>query len=700
MKVDNWKLRALLCTAVFATAAACGDDDEDSAISGAEPDGGTVDNDATGSGVDRDASTANASGTGRGSGEHSGGTNESVPTLDVPLENEGRDAAADAASPDSGLVDVESSRSDDSSTHVESGSSAVDTARSSASGDPTTTTSVSSEVTVDTEETTEPSDERMGCAGDLTPTLNVSGNVTGTVEWSGVVRITDDMVLQSNAELTIAAGTRIVVGPDVYVDFGNVAGDPTVFANGTQEEPIVFCGTEHSPGFWRGLRIGGGVTTNSEFHYLKVFDAGSTTPAVDVAAAVLIDHLDVRGSSNIGVRAAAFGAGSTALSVYDSASAATLTEPAAVTHFPLGGEFVGNTENLVQLTFTRVEEPTTYQDLGIPYLQMSNTEVMAQATVVFEAGVDYHFAADVDFTVGAFANVATWEVNGTEEAPVVFQGASPTPGYWGGIVVGANVTSASNIQYLDVRYGGGTDSYALDVQAPITVTHLNLDANEGGARIGETGLSEDSSAWTIINTENEPLTVHPNALTRIPSGTYIGNDSDRIIISSGINSSEGTVRDHGLPYFVEAAWETRTGSDLTFEPNTEFLMGPDTRITFSAFGQATAVTFAGNEGAPVRFRAAQDGFTGYWAGLLIGAAVQTGSLMNWTEIADAGGPEDNAAALRIDKAVFPVNNSSFTNFDNYGIYVNEDSNVTDYEATVLNNTFAGANGFLANVGRN
>jgi hypothetical protein len=647
-------------------------------------------------GVETDTSTVD--GTELGSDERNG-TTDGVPTLDVSLENEGRDAAADAA-PDSGRGAVESLSDDAGTTDVASGSRALGTAYSGSTEDPTATTTGSSMATVDSEETTQPTDERMGCGGALTPTLNVSGNLTGTVAWSGVVRITDDMVLQSDAELTIAPGTRIVVGPDVYVDFGNVAGDPTVFANGTQEEPIVFCGTEQSPGFWRGLRIGGGVTTNSEFHSLKVFDAGSTTPAVDIAAAVLIDHLEVRGSSNIGVRAAAFGAGSTALSVYDSASAATLTEPAAVTHFPLGGEFVGNTENLVRLTFTRVEEPTTYQDLGIPYLQVSNTEVMAQATVVFEAGVDYHFAADVDFTVGAFANVATWEVNGTEDAPVVFRGASPTPGYWGGIVVGANVTSASNVEYLDVRYGGGGDSYALDVQAPITVTHLNLDANESGARIGETGLSEDSSAWTILNTEHEPLTVHPNALTRIPTGNYIGNESDRIVISSGINTSEGAVRDHGLPYFVEAAWETRTGSDLTFEPNTEFLMGPDTRITFSAFGQATAVTFAGNEGAPVRFRAAQDGFAGYWAGLLIGAAVQTGSLMNWTEIADAGGPEDDAAALRIDKAVFPINNSSFTNFDKYGIYVNEDSNVADYEATVLNNTFVGANGSLANVGRN
>ena len=114
---------------------------------------------------------------------------------------------------------------------------------------------------------------------------------------------------------------------------------------------------------------------------------------------------------------------------------------------------------------------------------------------------------------------------------------------------------------------------------------------------------------------------------------------------------------------------------------------------------APSVTFAGTSDAPIVFRSEAANFAGYWQGLTIGANVQTGSVMTWTELSDAGGPENNAAALRLQKAVFPVTNSSFTNFDNYGIFIDNQDNTTDYEAPGLNNTFVEApGGALANVG--
>lgn len=625
-------------------------------------------------------------------------TSEDTDELDVTLDELGQDAGGSVVDADvssSSSLAPDAAPSDTTLPPIDPTIAASTTEISSSV--PTSETSL--DPTSSSETTTADVDPRWGCAGGLTPTLTVSGQLPASNVWSGVVYVEEDVVLPSNATLTIEPGTRVVVNADTSVDLGGVIGDPTVLVNGTPEAPVVFCGATEEPGYWAGLHVGAGVTTDSIIRSLRVFDAGGDGPAVRVDAEVSIDGLWVGGSADVGVQASAFGADSSGLTVQDSAAAVVLTTPLAVTHFPLGGTFTDNDENLVRLTFSRVEESTTYHDVGIPYLQEVSAEVMAQAVVTFEAGVEYRFVADTEFEVGAFANVATFNVTGTEQAPVVFRGQQQEPGYWHGVIIGPNVSSASSVVHLEVRDAGGGEYYALDVEAPLTMQHVSLRGNSEGARLGETGLSPQSTDWSIQGGEHAPLTVHPNALTRIPTGgDYSGNGEDRIIITSGTNVSEGDVLPHGIPYFVEGDWDTRDGSELTFTSGTEFIMGADTNVTFGAFGSAPSVTFAGTSDAPIVFRSEVANFAGFWQGLLIGTNVQTGSSMTWTELSDAGGPESNAAALRLQKAVFPVTNSSFTNFDNYGIFIDNEDNATIYEDPGLNNTFTPGAGALGNVG--
>lgn len=687
--------RARLLTHLAVVAAAAGCDDTESA--------GVLPVSDAGSSLDAETHTSttrsNGDETDRSTGPNgSAGSGEDTDELDVTLDELDEDGGGldvDGAVVLSSTLAPDAGPPDTTANPIEStfAASSSDLPRSSSN-------ETSSELATSSETTETDEDPRWGCAGALTPTLTVSGQLPASNVWSGVVYVEEDVVLPSNATLTIEAGTRVVVNADTFVDLGGVLGDPTVLVNGTFGAPVVFCGASEARGYWAGLRVGAGVTTDSVIRSLRVFDAGGDGPAVRVDAEVLIDGLLVSGSGQVGVQASAFGASSSGLSVQDSAAAVVLTTPLAVSHFPVGGTFSENDENLVRLTFNRVEESATYHDVGIPYLQEVSTEVMSQAVVTFEPGVEYRFAADTHFDVGAFANVVTLNVTGTEDEPVVFRGQQQEPGYWHGVIIGPNVSSASRVDYLEVRDGGGGEIYTLDVQAPLTMQHVYLGNNTIGARIDETGLSTQSTNWTIEGTELEPLTVHPNALTRIPTGgDYTGNGEDRIIITGGTNVSEGDVLWHGVPYFVVADWDTRDGSELIFTSGTEFLMGADTNVTFGAFGSAPSVTFAGTSDAPIVFRSEAANFAGYWQGLTIGANVQTGSVMTWTELSDAGGPENNAAALRLQKAVFPVTNSSFTNFDNYGIFIDNQDNTTDYEAPGLNNTFVEApGGALANVG--
>ncbi len=96
--------------------------------------------------------------------------------------------------------------------------------------------------------------------------ITVSGNLTGTINWTknnvyqldGLVRVTD------GATLNIQEGTRIegntAINPSaLYVERG-----AAIFAVGTQNEPVVFtCTGTKAPGCWGGIWISGKSNVNT-----------------------------------------------------------------------------------------------------------------------------------------------------------------------------------------------------------------------------------------------------------------------------------------------------------------------------------------------------------------------------------------------------------------------------------------------------
>jgi len=112
------------------------------------------------------------------------------------------------------------------------------------------------------------------CAGTAIPgrgpiatnRVNVSGNLTGTINWTknnvyqldGVVRVID------GATLNIQEGTRIEGNSSINPSAMYVERGGAIFAVGTQNEPVVFtCSGAKAPGCWGGLWISGKSTVNT-----------------------------------------------------------------------------------------------------------------------------------------------------------------------------------------------------------------------------------------------------------------------------------------------------------------------------------------------------------------------------------------------------------------------------------------------------
>ncbi|MFI3330926.1 MAG: hypothetical protein R3Y38_03900, partial [Rikenellaceae bacterium] len=92
---------------------------------------------------------------------------------------------------------------------------------------------------------------------------NSSNNVAKDVYWSGDVKISAPVVIESGATLTIEAGTNVTAednGEHIYI---LIAQGAKIDAQGTAAEPIIMTAEDKSEGAWGGIHICGYATVNT-----------------------------------------------------------------------------------------------------------------------------------------------------------------------------------------------------------------------------------------------------------------------------------------------------------------------------------------------------------------------------------------------------------------------------------------------------
>lgn len=516
-------------------------------------------------------------------------------------------------------------------------------------------------------------------------TTVVDADIDSDTTWSGVVFV-EESVDVHDATLTIEPGTSIVMGADAELSFGGNGGTARLAAAGTSAAPIRFCGREEEAGYWGSLRLREDVATDSVLSHVLVSDGGGVAThdaAVSFEGAVRIDNLQVKNSGQVGVYAERFAENSQRLSIEGSVGAAVVLDgTAAVTHFPRGGAISDNGEDVVRLTFTEIDEDTSFHALAVPYVQV-NAVAAHEATLVFDAGTEYQFAAGAGLELGADGSVTTISVNGTEAEPVVLRGEIADAGSWTGIAIRGNVSTDSALHHLEISHAGGSDSAALHIQSAITVDHVAVKDSEEGVRIDAQGLKAGSTALSVTRTGAPPLVVAADALVSLPQGgSFSGNEEDYIAISGGDYTAVGTVVDLGVPYRVLGTIETQGGSSLTLAPGTEFVMAEDTTIHVGADGGSATFAAEGTADAPIRF-IGLEAEAGYWGGVELGSNMASSSRLSYVEIRHGGGGT-MGACLRLSSTV-EVANSTFGNCAGFGL-LHETSDISDYAAS---NTFEG-----------
>jgi hypothetical protein len=525
--------------------------------------------------------------------------------------------------------------------------------------------------------------ELLDCGSRDVSDATEAEDVTEDTTWEGTVIVSGDVNVTNGAKLTIAPGTHVIMDVDSSLEIGWNSGDATISAEGTATQPIRFCGKEGEPGYWGSLIVGNNVTSDSVLAHVLVADGGGDA-AVILNADVEVRDVVVRNAEADGVHARDFDAASARLTVEGSGDTAlVLTGPGAASRFPLGGNVTGNGEDLVRVRFTDIADDTTFKALDVPYLQENAIDTSEGALLTFEAGVEYRFATDTDLEIGWNSSDAEIQVEGTESEPVIFRGEDAEAGAWGGLVIGTNVRTDSKLEYLQIRHGGGNETRPLSLGAAIVVDHVLLDDNALEAYIDRAGTAATSTDLTISGSGAHPLSVHPNALTLLPTGgSFTGNGSDWIEVEGGdYTRASGTVADLGVPYRLLDSVRTTDGSAISIEAGTEFEMTADSQFEVGWNGGAASIEAEGAPDEPIVFRGVEDS-AGYWLGVLIGSDVSSDSVLDYVEIGNAGQGTGAVGNLLL-RSPIAVTNSRFFSSAGYGI-VKEAADTSDYAA---GNTF-------------
>jgi hypothetical protein len=509
-----------------------------------------------------------------------------------------------------------------------------------------------------------------------------SNSIAAAETWSGKVLIKGTTTVVG-ATLTIMPGTEIFMDVDATLEIGWNNSEAAILAEGTPTAPIRFCAKTAEKGFWGGITVGSNVTSNSVLRNVLISDGAGSDNALELQSDITIDNVQIRNAEKDGVWATDFKEGSRSLSVEGAGGSAVVFKgEGAITRFPLGGMLLNNTSNQAVIRISEIAKTATVHNLGIPYVQEDNLRVTG-GEITFEAGVDYRFSPDRTLTIGWNSSTAGVHVNGTAAAPVKFNALQDITSQWAGILVETNVTTNSNITYVEVRRGGANTTPALELRAAVLVDNVKLEDNVTGMEISDKGLATGSKNLTITKTKGRPLSIVPDGLFTLPQGSsFSGNDLDQIEVNGQAINKSGTIADPGIPYYLTGVVRILGGSNVVIAPGTDFVMNVDSEIDVGWNNGTTSFIAVGTAALPITFV----GITptaGSWHGILVESNVLTNSRLDYVQVSHAGGPTSNPGAALEVRVAIPVTNSKFLLYTGYGIS-KPDAITTDYAPT---NTF-------------
>lgn len=465
---------------------------------------------------------------------------------------------------------------------------------------------------------------QMGSAG---------GAWSGCYVVDGWVRVVGDLSIEAGTEVSFREGAGLELSAGFVV-------------NGTEDEPVLFNGTEAGAGHWRGLRVRGDSNSNTLTH--AIISGAGSEPIVsgDAAAALWIDgrlsieDTTIEETDGVGLVSLGGLRGLSGTTITGNAWAASVDFDSVS---ELGGDnsFAGNEDDVVYIIDGRSGDEVTIPKIDAIY---EAGELEARADLTIEAGVEIAFLerGRLEITEGVF------RVEGTQDDPVVFRGVEASPGWWDGLSVRTD-RSNNRIDWLELSHAGRdnigswTEPAGLIVGAAgsgnvatISVHNSSFFDNDG---YGLYIYAESLASTTLLGFSNNHFEgntgpaakiapAHMNAVEGSNSAT--GNGMDVIEVADGRYESNSTWRNMGIPWFIAETVSIEDGT-TTIEPGTEirFFDGANLRVRGARLLA---------EGTPTEhiLMVGSEPQAGWWVGVQVARSSGGNSVFSHVEVRHAG----------------------------------------------------------------
>jgi len=355
-------------------------------------------------------------------------------------------------------------------------------------------------------------------------------------------------------------------------------------------------------------------------------------------------------------------------------------------------------------------DETWTADTG-PHNITGNLTIKGGATVTIEPCVVVQLSADVAISVGSAGETGHLVAEGDSAMPIVFKSSGTDR--WESIFV--EYPGTASFAYVEISNGGSNltsyDGASLviwgDSQLPlkkiVSVNNVVIDSSAGvGVLLEDYGAFTDLSDSLVVtacgqaDTSNPyPVSIQAQAAGSLPSGSYIGNETDAILLSGSPYTIEASISfpDPGVDYHLKNNLLIKNDATLTISSGVNLLLSDNVDISIGTAIEAGGLVANGISGNTVTFTSL-DSLP--WGNINV-ESPSTVSLTH-TTLENGGGDVttyDGASLVVYGDSQLPVkkiatvSNLTISNSAGYGVLLNRLGGFTDV-STGLTITGSGA----------
>ncbi|MGZ3457952.1 MAG: Ig-like domain-containing protein, partial [Archangium sp.] len=190
----------------------------------------------------------------------------------------------------------------------------------------------------------------------------------------------------------------------------------------------------------------------------------------------------------------------------------------------------------------RASETWRAKDNPHSVLERVDVEGSTHPVVTLEPGVIVRFTAHTGLYVGTGGEPGSLEAEGTAQAPIQFVAdtASPTPGFWQGLIFGAQCGVDSVLRQAKLTHCGADPELAGSSNPCIRIVGGNTRPviadvsiqNSGGSGVEaleDAGFGDGSARVSVSDSAGYPFLIEPNQAHTLPTGGTLSNNAPNMV---------------------------------------------------------------------------------------------------------------------------------------------------------------------------